>query len=257
MAEDECPKVECPPGSPLWMCTFADLMSLLLCFFVLLLSFSVMDVQKYKQVAGSMENAFGIQRETRVTGSPQGDLMISPEFVSTPLAVKVQQQIDEEAAFEQKNGLIETEFTDNGIVVRMKDSLAFDFGKATLRPRAKEILDVIGKVIADSGAIVNVSGHTDNVPVRKGGAYSSNWSLSAARSVAVVEYWINKFKIPPDHLSAVGHADGKPLKPNDTAAGRAANRRVEFEIRMPEVDTRANTFRELKELLQEGAGARP
>lgn len=248
MADEECPKLECPAGSPLWMCTFADLMSLLLCFFVLLLSFSVMDSAKYKQVAGSMDNAFGIQRENRVTGSPSGASLISLTFSSTPMAVKIQQAVDEEVADEVKSGSIETELIDGGILVRMKDSLAFEFGKATLSKKAIHVLDIIGKIIDGAKVTVAVGGHTDNVPLRKGGNFSSNWSLSTARSVAVVEYWTGKFEIQSDRITAVGYADGVPLASNSTPEGRARNRRVEFKINM---DQTADSFAELKTLLEQ------
>jgi len=248
MADDECPKVECPAGSPLWMCTFADLMSLLLCFFVLLLSFSVMDSAKYKKVAGSMENAFGIQRENRVTGSPRGSSSISLEFKSTPLAVKIQQAIEDEVSEESKDGQVETEFTAGGILVRMKDAVAFESGKAMLSKRAHKILDTIGKIISGAKVTIAVGGHTDNVPLRIGGKFSSNWSLSTARSVAVVEYWTSKYDIPSDKITAVGYADGQPLASNDTSEGRSKNRRVEFRIN---VDRSAGSFAELKTMLEQ------
>lgn len=244
---DETPKQEeCPPGSPLWMCTFADLMSLLLCFFVLLLSFSVMDAQRYKQVAGSMKDAFGIQRETRVTGSPSGDKMVSTDFLSTPLAVKIQQDINEEIAEAIKSGMVETELTHDGVLVRMKDSVVFDFGKAVLMERAKVILDKIGKIVVGVEAKISVSGHTDNVAIKKGGEYSSNWSLSTARAVSVVEYWSTKFKIPPHRMNAAGYAEGQPLETNGTVEGRAANRRVEFKIQANETTM---SMKELSEMV--------
>jgi len=247
MAEEEQKQEECPAGSPLWMCTFADLMSLLLCFFVLLLSFSVMDAQKYKEVSGSMKEAFGVQREMRVTGSPHGQRIIATEFLSTPMAVKIQDDIDEVIAEAVKSGMVETELLYNGILVRMKDSVGFEFGKATLRPKFKKILEKIGKVLAETEATVLVSGHTDNVPLKKGSsAFSSNWSLSTTRAVAVVEYWSKKFKLPADRMSAAGYADGQPLKANKTAEGRAANRRVEFRIQASE---KSHSFKGLRELL--------
>ncbi len=248
MADDECPKLECPPGSPLWMCTFADLMSLLLCFFVLLLSFSVMDAQKYKMVKGSMENAFGVQKTVKVVDNPSSDKIISQQLPSIPMAIRVVKQIEEEVTEEMASGLVEIEASGGEILVRMKDSLAFDFGKATIRKQFEPILDVIGKVLVEVDARITVNGHTDSVPLRKNGPFSSNWSLSAARSVVVVEYWVDKFKIPPHRLSAVGNADGLPLAGNDTPDGRATNRRVEFKIELPST---ATSFQGLKELLAE------
>ncbi len=246
MADEECKPTECPPGSPLWMCTFADLMSLLLCFFVLLLSFSVMDAQRYKQVAGSMKDAFGIQRETPVFGDPTGDTMISTDFLSTPLAVKIQQDINEVITVEVKSGMVETELTHDGVLIRMKDSVVFDIGKAAIKDKAKIILNKIGKVVAEVDAKISVSGHTDNLPLKKGGAYSSNWSLSTARAVAVVELWSTQFKIPSHRMSATGYAEGQPLQTNDTVVGRAANRRVEFKI---QANQTAMSMKELSDMV--------
>ncbi len=245
MADDECKQEECPPGAPLWMCTFADLMSLLLCFFVLLLSFSVMDATKYKRAAGSMKDAFGVQKEVQNDGSPQGQLMISTSFISTPLAVKVQRDINDVVALES-GGLVDMDITHDGVIVTVKDKLGFEFGKAKLRPQFKVLLDKIGKIIKQTGSTVIVSGHTDNIPLRRGGKFISNWDLSTARSVAVVNYWEQRFNILSEKMSAVGYADGKPVASNKTAEGRSRNRRVEFKIK---VNEKASSFAGLKELL--------
>ncbi len=230
MADDEGKKVECPPGAPAWMCTFADLMSLLMCFFVLLLSFSVMDAQKYKQVAGSMRDAFGVQRELRVTKSLRGQQMVSTEFPSVPLQVQI--QITKAFGEEIESGMVEAEYGADGLILRVKDELAFDSGRHQIKKRFLPFLDKLGRLIAKMDLAVKVSGHTDNVPVKKGvGSYRTNWGLSSARSVEVVEYWIRRFKVPPSRLSAQGFAEGHPLASNDSTAGRARNRRVEFKIR--------------------------
>lgn len=231
------------------MCTFADLMSLLLCFFVLLLSFSVMDAQKYKMVQGSMKNAFGVQKQEKFTQNPAGEKIIAPSFLSTPLAVKIMARIDEEIAEELNAGLIEVEEAgQNSVLLRVKDSVAFEFGKAELRPQFLIILDKIGKIIREIEAKATVSGHTDNVPLKRGGPFSSNWSLSTARSVAVVEYWAEKYNIPSQRLTAIGFAEGQPLASNGTPEGRAANRRVEFKIALTQT---ALTFKGLKGIIGE------
>ncbi|MBU0479817.1 MAG: OmpA family protein [Proteobacteria bacterium] len=232
MAADEEKKVVCPPaGAPAWMCTFADLMSLLMTFFILLLSFSEMDRQKFKQVAGSMEKAFGVQKEQRVYGSLEGDMMISTGFMSTPLAVKLQQSVEEEMAAELESGAAEMEMGPEGLVLRVKDSIAFELGRAEIKERFLPLLDRIGKIVAEHEALVTVKGHTDNIPLTRGAPFRSNWSLSTARAVGVVEYWSEKFKIPASRMTASGFADGVPLEKNDSAAQRARNRRVEFVIK--------------------------
>ncbi len=230
MADEESKCPECPSGAPAWMCTFADLMSLLMCFFVLLLSFAVMDQQKYKQVAGSMKDAFGVQRDRAVEDELKGNQMIASNFETVPLHIQMEmaKYFEEEVA----GGDIETEYDPYGLVLRIKGNMAFASGRATLRKEFLPLLDKIGRLALRAELMVEVSGHTDNVPLRKGqSSFKSNWSLSAARSVAAVEYLVDKFQLPPSRLAAIGYAYGQPLDTNSTPEGRARNRRVEFKIK--------------------------
>jgi len=225
-------KKKCPPvGAPAWMCTFADMMSLLLCFFVLLLSFANMDETKFEMVAGSLEQAFGSQRERPLLGDPAGQNMISMEFPGKPIDLTVQVRIIQSMEQEVKDGLIEVEEDENGVTVRVKESVAFDSGRAAIKPQFKTVLDKLGKLFVKMNVDIEVSGHTDNMPLKKKDDFSSNWGLSTARAVNVVEYWVKNYKIPASRLSAVGYADGHPLVSNDTVFGRAKNRRVEFKVR--------------------------
>ena len=128
MAEEEAIKKEEGGGSPKWMCTFADLMSLLLCFFVLLLSFSTMDNMKFKQVAGSMKDAFGMQKQMRVNETPMGQQILSQEFQTVPLDVQVMMQ--EALQREVEAGIIEVEHSPEGMTLRVKGEVTFDFGSA-------------------------------------------------------------------------------------------------------------------------------
>lgn len=229
MSEEEGKKKKQPAGAPLWMCTFADLMSLLLCFFVLLLSFSVMDNQTYKVVAGSMREAFGLQRKMPTWDSPRGQEMISRDFESIPFTVEM--EIIEEVDREIEAGLVEVAKADDGVItMRVKDSLMFDLGKAELKPAFTALLDRIGPIFVKADAELSVQGHTDNLPIRGESLYKTNWALSAARAVSVAEYLVEKFAIPHQHIFAAGYADGRPVSPNDTEAGRSRNRRVEFAI---------------------------
>ena len=230
--EEEIKKEKCKKGAPLWMCTFADLMSLLLCFFVLLLSFSVMDAIKFKQISGSMKDAFGVQKKEFIPHSPLGEQIVALDFKTVPLEAKFQQEITQEFEKEIQSGMIEAEPTPEGLILRVKDSIAFHSGKAAIQDKFKPILDKVGRIVKDKKLTVEVSGHTDNLPLKKGMAFSSNWSLSSARSVKVVEYWIKKHKIPAGRLSAAGYAYGQPVADNNTLEGRAKNRRVEFLIKM-------------------------
>jgi chemotaxis protein MotB len=230
MAKEEPKKVECPPAAPAWMCTFADMMSLLLCFFILILSFSVMDAKKYYQAAGSMKDAFGTQKEKMEPFSMQGQKMISTEFDTVPLQVQI--KVANVFSEEIKGGMVESDYSEKGLILRVKGSVAFESGSAQIKNEFLPFLDKLGRLAEEMDLAIEVSGHTDNVPLKKEATpYHSNWGLSSARAVGVVEYWIEKMKIPPEKLLAIAAADGKPLALNDSPEGRAANRRVEFRIR--------------------------
>lgn len=226
MAEDPPKQKKCPSGAPLWMCTFADMMSLLLCFFIILLSFSNMDEPSFIKLSGTMKDAFGAQKKKEFTESASGDLMISPSFESVPF--NPYEELEEIVEKFAKSDTVAIAKTSEGIIIRVKEQLAFDSGKAEIKPQFSELLDRIGKVIISSEADMVVNGHTDNIIPQENSGFKNNWELSSARAVAVVEYWQSKFKIPSSQLIAAGLADGKPIISNITEEGRAKNRRVEF-----------------------------
>lgn len=245
MAEDEPKKKKCPAGAPAWMCTFADMMSLLLCFFVLILSFANLDEVEFAKVTGSLKDAFGVQKEEMVFTSPSGELMLAPSFEMIPFDVR--QELMEVLEAEREAGIVDAEEVRDSLIIRVKDTLVFESGKADILPTFMMILDKIGKIVKEADATIVVSGHTDNVPVMKGKPFKTNWGLSTARAVEVVEYWSSKYKIFPSRLSAVGYADGRPVATNNTPQGRAKNRRVEFEVK-PNVSSSA--FQGIEELNQ-------
>ena len=230
MADEPQKWPECPPGAPLWMCTFADLMSLLMCFFVLLLSFAVMDQQKYKQVAGAMKDAFGVQAQQRVTAERKGNTMLATQFDTVPLAIQI--QIARVFAEDVDAGKVETDYSPDGFILRVKGAAAFDPGDTKIKKSFLPLLNKIARVAQKGELLVEVSGHTDNVKLAKGqGPFRSNWGLSSGRAVAVVEYMLRHFTIPPERLAAVGYGHGQPIATNNTVEGRAQNRRVEFKIK--------------------------
>ena len=213
------------------MTTFADLMSLLLCFFVLLLSFSEMDKKKFKRIAGSMQNAFGVQKDIKVMGSPEGTVIIAKGFETVPLQIQLRKKIDIIVEETMDQSMTEIEVSPEDVTLRVKDSMAFDFGKAEIKPEFKLFLDKLGNLMIQNDVHLTIEGHTDNVPLGKDAPFESNWDLSTARAVEVVEYLRNKFGLPSKRLTAVGHAEGKPLVENTTPENRARNRRVEFKLK--------------------------
>jgi len=230
--EDCPPQEEVEEGAPLWMVTFGDLMSLLMCFFVLLLSFSEMDRKKYKMVSGSMAQAFGIQRKKPVFESPRGQKMIAKEFDQAVLITKIEESIqpiiDEiKNEYEELKDAVELEIGEDKVTIRMMGEATFDTGKAELHPAFRPLLKKIGTVLSQTKAEIIIAGHTDNVPL-SGGLFGSNLGLSMARAGSVAEYLLRTTAIDPKRLSTMGFGEFRPLTSNDTAQGRRKNRRVEI-----------------------------
>ena len=220
-------------GAPKWVVTFGDLISLLLCFFVLLLSFSEMDKQKYKQVAGSLEKAFGVQRKNRVMEIPKGMKMIAKDFDQEAIATRIKEDLGKEIDNLIKNQLsdlkeqISIEAGENEVVIRLMGESTFDSGKAEIRNQLKPLLKKIASKLHGTQGDIMIAGHTDNVPVR-GGPYQSNLRLSAARASAVAEYVISHSQIDPRRVATMGFGQYRPIASNATASGRQKNRRVEI-----------------------------
>jgi chemotaxis protein MotB len=216
-------------GAPPWMCTFADMATLLLAFMVLILSFSVQEQQMFVKVAASMKNAFGVQKLKPVVGDST-PMVIGLDLETVPLEARFQEKFAQIMEEEIRTGLVEVEEDEYSLIVRVKEIMAFASGSAEIKPDFRIFLDKLGEAVANSHAEVIVSGHTDDRPLRAGAPFKSNWSLSASRAVNVVEYWTGLPGIPPQRLSAIGYAHGRPVAPNTTPQGRAENRRVEFKI---------------------------
>ena len=379
--EEECPKCP-PPGAPAWMATFADMATLLMAFFVLILSFAEFNVPKFKQISGSLKNAFGIQRVVPVVEQPKGTTVLALNFSPSPApsvtknlrqqtsdseqknldlkseidegdsaksnsketleakelseeiikeitsedvkvetvndkvlvsvntdnktseevsklieetvdAVKtarentgatdtdvliggidqniksmasatienksLKDQVNEleaknskdEKNTQEKNkkaefsedqlrvalkqeigqGLAEVQREKDRVVVTVGSAGAFSSGSAKLTKQAKAIMQKIAKVSGKGAGQVNVSGHTDDVPLIFGGKYRDNWDLAAARASSVVQELSQTKTIPSDKLKAISFGETKPLEQNDTADGRKKNRRIEIEIK--------------------------
>ena len=379
--EEECPK--CPPqGAPAWMATFADMATLLMAFFVLILSFAEFNVPKFKQISGSLKNAFGIQRVVPVVEQPKGTTVLALNFSPSPAPsvtknlrqqtsdseqknLDLKSEIDEgdsaksnsketldakelseeiidqvqsddvkvetindkvlvsvntenksseeisklikdtvdavetarentgasdtdvliggidqdiksmasatienkslkdqvsnlenESSESQKDtqeknkraeysedqlrvalkqeigkGLAEVQREKDRVVVTVGSAGAFSSGSARLTKQARAIMQKIAKVSAKGAGQVNVSGHTDDVPLIFGGQYRDNWDLAAARASSVVQELSKANTIPSEKLKAISFGETKPLEQNDTREGREKNRRIEIEIK--------------------------
>jgi len=370
--EEECPK--CPPvGAPAWMATFADMATLLMAFFVLILSFAEFNVPKFKQISGSLKNAFGVQRVIPIVEQPKGTTVLSLNFSPspspsvtqdmtqqttdttkpdlevnqrekdqdsgeasaaedvvkaledaiargdievevlgenvvvnfTPTEAKAEElpnllqetlnaiekakeaagQADQEVLFgglEQKlaqlaaaaeaamqsnsaasaaaqaeaekqkesnekaeiaedelkvalrqqigQGLVAVDRQEDKVIITVGAGGAFPSGSAELTAAAKQIMEEIAGVNEAGSGQITVSGHTDNVPLIFGSQFRDNWDLAAARASSVVQALEDTGKVPAGRMQAVSFGESQPVETNDTARGRATNRRIEIEI---------------------------
>lgn len=236
MSDDEEIQKKEEGGAPEWMVTFGDLMSLLLCFFVLLLSFSETDKAKYKQVAGSMKEAFGVQKKVKVFDSPKGQTIIAKDFdkeihlkpeLLEDIAETKFSQAELISKIKEISQYVETETKGNKFVIRLQGETTFNSGKADIRPDMIPVLRKVGEVLKYAKGDVIVAGHTDNVPIHSS-IYPSNLELSVSRAVSVSQFMISNNYIQPDRLSTMGFGEYRPIASNDTSEGRARNRRVEI-----------------------------
>lgn len=211
-----------------WLTTYSDLVTLLMCFFVLLFAFSTVDAAKFRQVAVSLQTA--------LRGVLDGGVSLGPVDVLDEY--ELEEQLMEEAfleidAYIEEAGLkgaVVAIYEERGLVVRFLDTVLFARAKADLRPDASDILDRVAQVLDKVPNQIAVEGHTDNLPIQTW-EFPSNWWLSTARANRVVEYFIAEHHIAPNRLSAVGYGEYRPLKPNDSETNRAQNRRVEILIK--------------------------
>lgn len=211
-----------------WLLTYADLITLLLAYFVVMFAISQTDLEKFQQVAASMRQAFnivdlGILNGGRSQGGIFDDFPArNREYVriSSELARLAQEQGLEE--------LISVNTRREGVVISVSTLVLFDAGNAEIRPESRAILDVIAELLRDMPNEVRVAGHTDDIsPFPR---WPSNWELSAARAVQVVKYLSTSGGLDPRRLSAIGYAEYQPLYPNDTPEHRRLNRRVDILI---------------------------
>ncbi|ADK84988.1 OmpA/MotB domain protein [Desulfarculus baarsii DSM 2075] len=233
------PEKKIKKGSPPWMATFADLSTLLLTFFVLLLSMANMDVQKFREMLGSVQAAFGVQYEVQgdfqpvavPTAAPSAQNAAAPSRrISEARAAMESRQMSEQVQnFVNETGLgseVNVNAGNKGVRLRVKGHLFFEPGGAEIRQEAKKLLEGIAKVTKKFDFYLTVEGHTDDQPISTP-RFPSNWELSAARAAAVLRYLAGD-GVPEKRMSAIGYASSFPIAANTSEAGRNKNRRVEF-----------------------------
>jgi len=225
-----------------WVLPYADFVTVLLCFFIVMYSLSSVDAEKFAALARALQHSLG-GRGTVLIEAP--DASIGPDSYN-PIELdrgisqvhdtaflaqiaSVQQQVQELMDEAGLTAQIEMFTEERGLVISVQDTVLFSSGSAKLTPQAREVMDKLGLILLQTPNYIRIEGHTDNVPINTP-RFSSNWELSVARATSVVQYLIARHNFPPERLSATGYGEYRPKATNATAEGRQKNRRVDFVI---------------------------
>lgn len=244
MAKKEEP--EKAPNHERWLLTYADMITLLLTFFIVLYALSMVDAKKMARLAESLRQAFSV---SKTTGSSQQLIEMNGQIIplpapsvvsdenssaSNPQQEKLRLAEIEEALndYSSKQGLLAelaVEMEEKGLVLRLSEAFLFESGSSEIKLSAIPRLVVIGKLLNKTSNYLRVEGHTDNIPIHSA-QYRSNWQLSADRATRLTESLVRNARVSAERFSAMGYGEHRPLAPNTTEKGRAKNRRVDIVI---------------------------
>lgn len=237
--EEEEEEHECPEGAPAWVTTFADLVTLLMVFFILLFAMGSIEENKWKQIKASLRDALG-QETIPEAGVREGLDVIKEQTldevtvhavdeVGAMVAKEVEEIASEVEEFVFKNklaGKVEVSSDERGAIITLSDTVMFPPGKSRMTYSGDELIKQVFDILKQFSYQVKIEGHTDNVPM-KTAQFPSNWELSASRA-AVVARKLVKAGFDPKNLSIEAFAEYRPKVPNDSRQGRASNRRIEI-----------------------------
>ena len=207
-----------------WLLTYADLITLLLAFFIVMYSMSSMDDRKFGRMATAFSGVLHGEESARARVVAPGAGGNIPDYEEL---LALREQIEAVVEAQQLKDKIATMQDERGLVIRVMDQAAFDPGSADLKPRMFAILDLLASQVSVMDNHVRVEGHTDNRPISTI-QFPSNWELSTARATRVVRYLVEEQQLDPRRISALGYGPYRPVADNADPAGRARNRRVDL-----------------------------
>ncbi|MDI6703083.1 MAG: OmpA family protein [bacterium] len=249
MPRDKKKREECR-GAPEYMLTYGDMVTLLLCFFVLLLTMSTIHAEKVRMTLSAFRGAIGVmekgpsvtKEDLMTMGMDVGGMIKGIPTIMTgkehelgrrereDISDKIQAVLKEDV----RKGAIKIRHEERGIVIQLTDKVLFDEGSAEIREEAKPVLDKVIELLERRTNRIQIEGHTDSTPI-KTNRFLSNWELSTARATQVLRYFEDSHRIKSQRLSASGYGEYRPLLPNTTAKNRALNRRVDIVILREEI----------------------
>ncbi len=230
-----------------WLVSYADFITLLFAFFVVLFATAKADQVKQVQVSQAIDTAFkslgifsdatrtrdlntasGTEKPVLPMNIVMGESLLSPARVKNDLE-NLRRDLGQRLSNQVAQHTVSIQMGRDGLVISLREAGFFDSGSATPRPEALSTLRQIAASLARTPYDLRVEGHTDNVPIHTDG-FDSNWELSSARATRIARLFLDLRAMPPDRLSAAGYAEFHPVASNATAEGRAANRRVDLVV---------------------------
>jgi chemotaxis protein MotB len=223
-----------------WLLTYADLITLLMVFFVVLYSMSSADSSKWQEVSLALQQAFNVgvlQGQSSTTLSNGGSsAVVEPPVESlisdneVPQVIRINDKIAAVlAVITSQTPDVSVGIDREGIVIRLSGSYLFDSGRAELKPNSMAVLDAIATELRPLDNEIRIDGHTDSTPIDSP-RYPTNWELSVARALAVTRHLSESDGVQASRLTAAGYGEFRPLVGNDTREDRAKNRRVEIHL---------------------------
>lgn len=252
-------KIEIKMGLAEWMGTYGDMVTLLMCFFVLMFATAETDVAKFEQMASSFKNDLlkpeqasamldamgnGVVQMPEAEGDSDQEYESPGEGEGDRNLREIAENLKTYFAENQyQDQQIEVEENDNYITISFADGILFDSGSATLKQDAFTALTIIGTELAQyPNNEVKIEGHTDNIPINTI-QFPNNWYLSAARAISVASFFIDSSILSPGVISTEGYGEYRPKASNDTPENRSINRRVEIKIMHEDLSIIDTSFR--------------
>lgn len=270
-----------------WLVSYADFITLLFAFFVVLYSSSQVDKRKVGKLAMAIQVAFqqmgafptsntklplsesepmpfqDVQAIENVSRSQDLQRFVQPQDGSLSNAVLpgeirgIQEEIEKALAPEIRRHVVDIKQQREGLVISLREMGFFESGSATMRRSSADAIERLVQVLKDRPEMLRIEGHTDNVPIHNS-QFKSNWELSTARAIELLRVFITEYKFAPDRLTVSGYGEYHPVDTNDTAEGRGHNRRVDIVIiAVPTVPHRIEGQTEAKPLVSQEGMANP
>lgn len=220
------------PGAPAWVVTFADMMGLILCFFILIVSFSSIEQNKITAAVKSVQGALGVMPLNQTSQQIKQNTINMPQRVPRSIERVAREFRTRLQVLGVEDGVSIKYSGDGGLEINLPNQVLFDFGRADLKPQAYEILNQLASSLSTiPGIFVEIRGHTDNVPVGGNSPFADNYDLSYQRAKNVMLQMTAQGGLQQSATEVIACGPSQPLGNNDTEEGRAANRRVQLQVR--------------------------